>query len=154
MTYVFTRVIIFVYKSQGDVEMRRSLIKKYFYPAVFHEEDGGYWVEFPELPGCVTQGDTFEEAYEMAAEALGLYLEMENGFKYPDTSKINMAELDKNSCIVMVEFDEIEYLKKMNDRSVKKTLTIPKWLDILATRKNINFSQTLQNALMENIVDM
>ena len=119
--------------------MRRSLIKKYFYPAVFHEEDGGYWVEFPELPGCGTQGDTFEEAYEMAAEALGLYLETENGFKYPDTSKINMAELDKNSCIVMVEFDEIEYLKKMNDRSVKKNTYDPEMARYISNKKEYKF---------------
>lgn len=127
-------------------------MNKHFYPAIFHEEDGGFWVEFPGLPGCVTQGDTFEEAYEMAIEALGLYLESEQGFAYPPAVKPNKSDIDENSCVVMVEFDEIEYLKKMNNQSVKKTLTIPKWLDILAVRNNINFSQTLQNALIENII--
>ena len=67
--------------------------------------------------------------------------------------KIDKSVLDKNSYIVMVEFDEVEYLKKMNNQSVKKTLTIPKWLDMLAVRNNINFSQTLQNALMDNVVN-
>ncbi len=128
-------------------------MNKHFYPAIFHEEDGGFWVEFPGLPGCVTQGNTFEEAYEMATEALGLYLETEEGFSYPESLKINKNEIDENSCVVMIEFDEIEYLKKMNNQSVKKTLTIPKWLDILAVRNNVNFSQTLQNALIENIVN-
>lgn len=128
-------------------------MNKHFYPAIFHEEDGEYWVEFSGLPGCITQGNTFEEAYEMAVEALGLYLETEEGFIYPEPIKINKNEIDKNSCIVMVEFDEVEYLKKMNNQSVKKTLTIPKWLDILAIRNNINFSQTLQNALIENLTN-
>ena len=126
-------------------------MKKNFYPAVFREEDGGYWVEFPDFPGCVTQGDTLDEAYEMATEALGLYLETESGFEHPEAQKIDKSVLDKDSYIVMVEFDEVEYLKKHNGQSVKKTLTIPKWLDILAIRNNINFSQTLQNALIENI---
>ena len=126
---------------------------KHFYPAIFHEEDGGYWVEFSGLEGCVTQGDTFEQAYEMAVEALGLYLETADGFNYPEPITINKNEVDANSYVVMVEFDEVEYLKKMNSQSVKKTLTIPKWLDILAVRNNINFSQTLQNALMENIAN-
>ena len=129
------------------------MMNKHFYPAIFHEEDGGFWVEFPGLPGCVTQGNTFEQAYEMATEALGLYLETEEGFSYPESLKINKNEIDENSCVVMVEFDEIEYLKKMNNQSVKKTLTIPKWLDVLAVRNNVNFSQTLQNALIENIVN-
>lgn len=127
-------------------------MNKHFYPAIFHKEDNAYWVEFPGLPGCVTQGDTFEEAYEMSTEALGLYLETENGFKYPEPLKIDKINPDKNSCVVMIEFDEVEYLKKVNNQSVKKTLTIPKWLDILAVRNNINFSQTLQKALIDSIV--
>ena len=129
-------------------------MNKHLYPSIFHEENGGFWVEFPSLDGCVTQGDTFEEAYEMATEALGLYLETDAGiFNYPEPIKINKSNVDENSYIVMIEFDEVEYLKKTNNQSVKKTLTIPKWLDVLAVRKNVNFSQTLQNALMENIVN-
>lgn len=125
---------------------------KHLYPAVFHEENGGFRVEFPGLDGCVTQGDTFEEAYEMATEALGLYLETKEGvFDYPKPIRLNKADIDQNSYVVMIEFDEVEYLKRTNSKSVKKTLTIPKWLDVLAVRNNVNFSQTLQNALIENI---
>ena len=43
------------------------------YPAIIHNEDG-YWVEFPDLPGCQTRGDTLEETMGLAQEALGLYL--------------------------------------------------------------------------------
>ena len=127
-------------------------MKKHFYPAIFHKEDNGYWVEFPNLEGCQTQGDTFEEAYNMATDALGLYLqESECAFKYPAVSEINKSLLDENSCIVMVEFDEVEYLKKFGNQSVKKTLTIPQWLNTVAERENINFSQTLKNALIEQL---
>lgn len=129
-------------------------MNKHLYPSIFHEENGGFWVEFPGLSGCVTQGDTFEEAYEMATEALGLYLETEDGvFNYPEPIKVNKSDVDESSYVVMIEFDEVEYLRKTNSQSVKKTLTIPKWLDVLAVRNNVNFSQTLQNALMENIVN-
>ena len=51
----------------------------------------------------------------------------------------------------MVEFDEVEYLKKFGKQAVKKTLTIPEWLNVAAERENINFSQTLQNALIEQL---
>lgn len=126
-------------------------MKKCFYPAIFHEEGGGFWVEFPGLSGCVTQGDTFEEAYMMATEALGLYLEVSEGvFEYPTPIDLKKEDVS-DGYIVMVEFDEVEYLKKTNSQSVKKTLTIPKWLDVLASRNNINFSQTLQNALIDSI---
>lgn len=127
-------------------------MNKHFYPAIFHEESGGYWVEFPELPGCVTQGDNFEEAYEMAVEALGLYLETDNGFCYPDAIQIDKKQIDKDCYVVMVEFDEIEYLKKTENQSIKKTLTIPKWLDTWGIKNNVNFSQTLQNALIEKMI--
>ena len=50
-------------------------MKQYFYPAIFHTaEEGGFWVSFPDLPECLTEGDTIDEAYEMAVEALGLSL--------------------------------------------------------------------------------
>ena len=127
-------------------------MKKYFYPAIFHQEDGAYWVEFPGLDGCFTQGENFEEAYKMATEALGLYLEAEeNIFEYPKAGVVNSSDLDANSCVVMIEFDEVEYLKKYGKQSVKKTLTIPEWLNVAAERENINFSQTLQNALIEQL---
>lgn len=124
---------------------------KHFYPAIFHKEGGGYWAEFPGLDGCVTQGDSFEETYEMAAEALGLYLKTETGFKYPKPLDIDPHEIDADGLIVMVEFDELEYLKKVNSRAVKKTLTIPEWLNDIAVRENVNFSNALQNALMEQL---
>lgn len=127
-------------------------MNKHFYPAIFHEENDGYWVEFPNLEGCQTQGDTFEDAYNMATEALGLYLQtQENVFEYPEPLKVDKSIIDENSCVVMIEFDEIEYLKKFGKQSVKKTLTIPQWLNTVAERENINFSQTLQNALIEQL---
>lgn len=127
-------------------------MKKIFYPAVFTKEDNGYWVKFPDLPGCFTEGDSISEAYEMAQEAMGLWLETENRtFNYPEASDITGIRTAENEQIVLVEFDPIEYLKRTNSKSVKKTLTIPEWLNTLAEEQNVNFSQVLQNALKENL---
>ena len=127
-------------------------MKKIFYPAVFTKEDNGYWVKFPDLPGCFTEGDSISEAYEMAQEAMGLWLQSEsNGFNYPEASDITGIRTAENEQIVLVEFDPIEYLKRTSSKSVKKTLTIPEWLNTLAEEQNINFSQVLQKALKENL---
>ena len=127
-------------------------MKKIFYPAVFTKEENGYWVKFPDLPGCFTEGDSISEAYEMAQEAMGLWLQSErNGFNYPEASDITGIRTAENEQIVLVEFDPIEYLKRTSSKSVKKTLTIPEWLNTLAEEKNVNFSQVLQNALKENL---
>lgn len=127
-------------------------MKKVFYPAVFTKEGDGYWVKFPDLPGCFTEGDTLSEAYEMAQEAMGLWLETEtNEFDYPEASDICNVKTNENEQIVLVEFDPVEYLKRTNSKAIKKTLTIPEWLNTLAEEQNVNFSQVLQNALKENL---
>lgn len=73
------------------------------YPAIFHPEDPGYWVEFPDLPGCVSSGDSFEEALRGASESLGLYLEgaPESGEKLPLPSN-PMTMLSGSDPVVIV----------------------------------------------------
>lgn len=125
---------------------------KHLYPAVFTEEQDGYSVTFPDFEGCFSEGDTLEEAYEMAFDALGLYLEnTEKEFEYPKASNPKNIKTNENEFVVMVEFDIVEYLKKSSNKAIKKTLTIPTWLNEMAVKENINFSQTLQNALMEQL---
>lgn len=128
-------------------------MSKRFYPAVFRKEDVGYSVYFPDLDGCFTEGDTMEEAYHMAVEAVGLYLEdSETGmFSYPETSDITTIRTSENEAAVLIEFDETEYRKRHNNKAVKKTLSIPQWLNIMAEEQNINFSQVLQQALKERL---
>lgn len=129
-------------------------MKKLFYPAVFEkEEDGRYFVYFPDLEGCNTQGDTIEEAYEMAFDAMGLVLSYrnDNNLQIPQPSQPESIELEKNQVVVVVQFDMMEYLKKHESKAVKKTLTIPSWLNEAAIEQNINFSQALQEALINKI---
>jgi len=124
--------------------------RTYYYPAIFTKEDVGFSVSFPDLPGCFTQGDTIEEAYKMSTSAIGLYAQNEDGeFVFPNASAPNDITLEKDEFLVLVEFNLLEYLKNTGDKAVKKTLTIPSWLNNLAEKNNVNFSNVLQNALKE-----
>ena len=122
---------------------------KFFYPALFHKEDGGgFWVSFPDIPECLTQGTDMSQAYEMAVDALGLALEDRiKGNNVPVPTSIDFLVIAENSYPVIIEFDLLEYKKKHSSRAVKKTLTIPEWLNDEAIKKNINFSAVLQEAL-------
>ena len=122
-------------------------MQKLFYPAIFHKaEEGGFWISFPDIPECLTEGDDMAQAYEMSVEALGLCIEdMQN---LPIPSSPETIYVERNSFLVVIEFDQLDYLKKHSTRSVKKTLTIPEWLNEEALTRNINFSQTLQEALL------
>lgn len=129
-------------------------MNKLFYPAIFHyAEEGGYWISFPDLPECLTEGDSMEQAYEMAVEALGLALTSRETEKQPipTPSEPNTLSVDKDGFLVVIEFNMADYKKRNNSRAVKKTLSIPEWLNEEALSLDINFSQTLQEALIQKI---
>ena len=128
-------------------------MNKYIYPAVFEKEKDGYSVFFPDLTGCQTQGDSLEEALAMAKDALALYIFdiEEEHLEIPTPSNPTTIKLEKNQFISIIDFDMIEYRKKYDNKSVKKTLSIPNWLNSLAEEHNINFSQLLQKALKEQL---
>lgn len=117
------------------------------YPAVFHFENDSYWVEFPDLEGCQTYGSTLEEIILLAPEALGLYLISleENNKIANEPSNIKNITCDENSFTSMVNTNLDVYRRK--NKAVKKTLTIPQWLNEEAEKRHLNFSSILQNAL-------
>ena len=133
------------------------------YPAVFFKESNGYSVIFPDLNYLSTCGETVDEAVSMAVDCLAGYLFwlQQEGETFPSPSDItsvnpvNIAkELGfeyeaKETFLNMVSVDVIQYAKIHFEKSVKKTLTIPAWLNKAALEQNINFSQVLQNALMD-----
>lgn len=128
-------------------------MNKLFYPALFHKaEEGGFWISFPDFPECFTEGDDITQAYEMAVEALGLAVTSRKKEKeeIPAPTEIDKLSLE-DGILVIVEFDMLEYQKKHNSRAVKKTLSIPAWLNEEATVMGVNFSQVLQEALKEKI---
>lgn len=127
-------------------------MNKLFYPAIFHKaEEGGYWITFPDLPECMTQGDDIQHAYEMAFDALGLAITSREHEKeeLPIPSEPFSLTLENNEFCVIIEFDMLTYKKRTNSKAVKKTLTIPGWLNEEATALGVNFSQVLQSALMD-----
>ena len=123
---------------------------KYAYPAVFREEsDGLYSVEFPDLEGCFTSGETLPDAIEMAEDALCLMLyDMEeDGETITSPSNPKDIAVSDDALVSLVGCDTLEYRKLYNNKSVKKTLTIPAWLNTMAERADLNFSSVLQDAL-------
>ena len=128
-------------------------MNKLFYPAIFHKaEEGGFWISFPDFPECFTEGDDMQQAYEMAVEALGLTLtsRKEEKEEIPLPSEVDKIQMEEGT-LVIVEFDMFEYQKKHNARAVKKTLSIPEWLNEEAVAMGVNFSQVLQEALMSKL---
>ena len=129
-------------------------MNKLFYPAIFHVADeGGFWITFPDLPECMTQGDNMQDAYEMAVDALDLALTSREQEKreIPSVSDISQIPLEKGEYCVIIEFDMLAYKKRTNSKAVKKTLSIPEWLNEEAVALGINFSQVLQEALMQKV---
>lgn len=124
---------------------------KYFYPAIFEKEREGYSVYFPGLEGCNTQGENLEEAASMAFDALGLYLEGKEEAYYPAPLPPEEIQTDKGQFVMMIKFDKTSYDRKYNTKAIKKTLTLPAWLNDLAEQNHINFSSVLQNALKEKL---
>ena len=120
------------------------------FPAIFTFDGKYYNVDFIDLKGCSTFGDSMQNAYLMAQGAMGLYLDNLTNFPEP-TLDISSIVLQENQFISFVSIDMDEYRKKFNNKSIKKTLTIPEWLNYLSEKNNINFSQVLQEALKEKL---
>lgn len=121
----------------------------FVYPAVFHQEDNAYWVEFPDLPGCQSFGDTLPETMAEAQEALAAYVLtlLEQSKPLAQPSDIGAITPDEGfTSLVACTIDQYKETK-----AVKKTLTIPSWLNDRATAMGVNFSQVLQEALITKI---
>lgn len=127
---------------------------KYAYPAIFTpESDGSFSINFPDLEGCYTCGDSIEDGIEMAEDALALVL---YGYEkdqraIPKPSSPSDLRLSGNEFVNYIACDTMAYRKMYNNKAVKKTLTIPEWLNESASALGLNFSQVLQEALIQKI---
>lgn len=99
----------------------------YFYPAIFHKSESsedfqGFWVEFPDIPEALTQGDDMKDAYQMAYDCLGLSLmiRQDENIEIPFLSSFDSIQIDSNSTIVLIEIDLSKYKKKVKSKSIKK----------------------------------
>ncbi len=126
---------------------------RYVFPAVFEQaEEGGFNVRIPDVPGCFTQGDTLAEAIYMAQDALAMmivYYE-DHGNEIPASS--SLEDIKSGKAIVSYVLADTDQWRRNNDnRAVKKTLSIPSWLNAKASRAGVNFSQVLQEALVSKL---
>lgn len=129
------------------------------YPACFIKEENGYSVVFPDLNHLATCGETLEKALVMAVDCLAGYLywlkQDNETAPFPSamdniclSDVVKELEVEPSEAFVnMVTVDVAEYAKAHFEKSVKKTLTIPAWLNTAALEQNVNFSQVLQDAL-------
>ena len=129
---------------------------KLVYPAVFKpfsDGSGGYVVEFPDLPGCVTGGDNLEEAIEMGIDAASGWIlgELEDGRKVPEATPYERVSAEDGDMVNMILLDMDSYAEKYGDKAVRKNLTIPAWLNTFAEKNNLNFSKVLQDALFSMV---
>lgn len=135
------------------------------YPAIYYKEkDNTYSVVFPDLNHLSTFGSTYQEATEMAIDCLAGYLYelKQSGELIPEPTPQNKVDIkaeadddddysESDITVTMINVDVEEYAKKYFNKSVKKTLSIPRWMNDKAVAAGINFSQLLQNALKKEL---
>lgn len=124
---------------------------KLVYPAIFTpcEEKSGYTVAVPDLPGCVTEGNSLAEAILMAEDAASGWVldELESGNIAPAASQSKSIKLDNGEFVSLLVLDMDAYAEKYGEKAVRKNLTIPAWLNTFAESRHVNFSQVLTDAL-------
>lgn len=128
-------------------------MNKYCYPAIIKEDEGGFSVVFPDLPGCQTCGTSLAEALIMAEDALALYISSckQYGKSFDEPAVIDSKTLRSGEILNYIACDTTRYDRRNNSRPVKKTLTIPRWLNEEAVRRNVNFSDVLKRALIAEL---
>lgn len=130
------------------------------YPACFYKEkEGNYSVIFPDLNHLSTCGDTLDDTLAMAMDCLAgyIYVAQKQGEEIPAPSRMEAIDVNAEyddydeAFVNMVAVDVEEYAKTHFEQSVKKTLSIPKWLNDMAVAESVNFSQLLQEALKKKL---
>lgn len=128
---------------------------RYSYIAVFSYDNDGIAIEFPDLPGCLpcAEKDDTETALKNAKEAMGLHLYgmEQDGDPIPEPTLLQGIQLEEGQVPVLIEVYMPPLRERVRNRFVKKTLSIPSWLNEAAMEAGINFSQVLQKALKEEL---
>ncbi len=131
--------------------MKGDFPMKLVYEAIFtpFEKGDGFTVEVPDLPGCVTEGDTLAEAIEMGQDAASGWIltELEEGNDYPKPSDHVIVPEGSFSNYLVLDMDD--YSERYGSKSVRKNITIPAWLNTYGEKNNINFSKVLTDALLK-----
>ena len=121
----------------------------YIFPAVFVQENNGISIMFPDLPGCLPCAETPDIAIKNAKEAMMLHIYgmEEDGEEIPDPTPFQEITLEPHQSIVLIEAYMPPFREKLRKRFVKKTLSLPSWINAEAEHAGVNFSAVLQEAL-------
>lgn len=126
---------------------------RYIFPSIIKVVEDSYEVSFPDIDNCFTFGDSLEDVLDSARDVLELCLyDMEqDNIPIPEPSGIKDIKLDENESIAWINVWMVPVRDKMENRSIKKTVTIPKWINDIGIENNLNFSQILQAAIKEKV---
>ncbi|MCC0637056.1 type II toxin-antitoxin system HicB family antitoxin [Clostridioides sp. ZZV13-5731] len=126
----------------------------YIFPAtITKHDDNDYEVNFFDFDNIVTYGETLENAYLMAEDALKLELfDLYSDTKeIPTATNLNNLSIEQNQTVILVKVSLKETIKQYDGKYIKKSVSIPSWLEKEAKKNKINFSQTLQEALKDKL---
>ncbi|HBA49484.1 MAG TPA: hypothetical protein DCZ91_17145 [Lachnospiraceae bacterium] len=121
---------------------------EYVYPAVFHlNEDGSYTITYPDLAGCISEGKTLANAMYMAQAALTQWIEYltDKKLEVPSASALG------NVAVADGEFVNLIRADVKDSRAIRRTVSIPKWMDDKVTEAGLSLSRVLQDALKEKL---
>ena len=119
------------------------------YVAIFEPREPGYYVSVPDVPGCVTSGDTFEDAIASAKDALCgcLCVYEDEGTDLPAPHMPKEIDVQEGAFALALDVDLNAYRRETDNRAVRKNVSLPAWMANMADKRGINCSQVLQEAL-------
>ena len=121
---------------------------EYVYPAIFHRnEDESYTITYPDLPGCISEGKTLVNAMYMAQSALTQWI----GYLTDKKQELPSASPAKKIKITNGDFVNLIRAEVRDARAVKRTVSIPKWMDDKVIQSGLSLSRVLQDALVERL---
>lgn len=121
---------------------------EYVYPAVFHpNDDGSFTITYPDLPGCISEGKSLGNAILMAQSALTQWVEYLTDKK----QEVPPASCPQDIPTAQEEFVNLIRADVKDGRAVKRTVSIPKWMDDKVSESGLSLSRVLQDALKERL---
>ena len=121
---------------------------EYVYPAVFHpNKDGSYTILYPDLPGCISEGKSMGNALYMAQAALTQWIGYltDKAEEIPAPTGLQDVEAEAGEFVNLIRADV------KDNRAVRRTVSIPKWMDDKVSEAGLSLSRVLQDALKERL---
>ncbi len=126
-------------------------MKKLIYPCVVRKEDDIYYANFPDFNACFTDAESIDELFANTKEVLNgvIFTMLKNKMDLP--ADVENIKLEEGEFLILVESPVGAIKDRINNMAVKKTLTLPAWMNEMAMEHDINFSQVLQEGLKREL---